>query len=146
MEKKSIEKKVIERLSSDLYPQRLLNGLVYLNEQTKTGMYKMEEIQQLVPFLRGNTCGISELRTLRRNLRRQLVERINALAEADIGTLYDLAVLIFALINLTGSLKKDKGLLKANPKINFCYDYVKLILVLDTENEQKKMLKNLKKI
>ncbi len=85
---------------------------------------------------------IESLEQIRNSIKEKLIEQINARAEADIGSLYELAILIFALKNLDFS----KNGLKDNPKIKFCYDYLKVIVTLDTDAEQKKMIENLKYI
>ena len=143
MEKKTIEQKVVERLLKESYPLKLLNGLLYLSEQIFTdGGYSEEEIQKIAPFLKGADLSIESLKQIRTAIKEKLIEQINARAEADAGSLYELAILIFALSNLTYS---KKGL-KDYPKIRFCYDCIKLVVTLDTNKEQKKMLENLKAI
>lgn len=146
MERKSIEKKVVKRLLSHSYPSKLLNGLLCLNEQIERASYTNEELLQLASFLKGTSLEISELKKLRANIKKELADRINALAESDIGTLYDIAILIFALSKLTFSPKREKELLKTNPKINFCCDYIMMLPYLDTDYQQKKMLQHLKEI
>lgn len=143
MEKKSIEQKVVERLLKEPYPLRVLNGLLILSEQISTnGGYSEEQIQESAPFLKGADLSIGSLKQIRNSIKEKLIEQINARAEADIGSLYELAILIFALKNLDFS----KNGLKDNPKIKFCYDYLKVIVTLDTDAEQKKMIENLKYI
>lgn len=146
MEKKSIEKKVLARLLSRSYPLKLLNGLLCLNEQIERASYTNEELLQLASFLKGTSLEISELKKLRANIKKELVNRINALAESDIGTLYDIAILIFALSDLTSSPKREKELLKTNSKINFCCAYIEMLSRLDTDYQQKEMLQYLKEI
>ena len=59
----------------------------------------------------------------------------------QIPTYYDIAILIFALDNLTGCFKK---LNKKNPKIAFCCDYIEMIAILDSDKSMKKRLLYLK--
>lgn len=142
MEEKSIEKKVIKRILSSKYPKKYLQALLIIEEQIKrNGIYPNEEMKILVPFLKETDFENEKLKKFQKSLSKQLIKKINTLAEKDKVTYYDIAILIFALDNLTGCFKK---LNKKNPKIAFCCDYIEMIAILDSDKSMKKRLLYLK--
>lgn len=144
MKKKSIEKKVIKRILSDKYPKKYLGALLTINEQIESdGIYPNTDMKVLVPFLKEPYFEIEKLKKFQKSLRKKIIKKINTLAEKDKVTYYDIAILVFALDNLTGTLK---NLNKKNSKIAFCCDYIGMIINLDSDKAMKKRLLYLKKI
>ena len=132
------------------YPARTLDGLAYLREQvvSEKSVYSDEQLLKIAPFLKGYDLNQPALESIQDKLTKKLIYIINDLAEKDYsGQLYELLVLLIGLGNLTtGSLPKTKELPKNNPKINFCMDYLDLILSLPTKRERKRMILNLKNL
>lgn len=140
----SIEEKVIERLLGNSYPEDLLESLCVLEEHTLRMNYTDEELIQYIPFLRGTDLKISSIQKIRKNLREQLIETINAFAEWDMGTTYEIAVLIYAVQNISYKSEKGKGIHKRNKRISFCYDYVDMVTSLCEIAKIRKFIQYLK--
>lgn len=144
---KSIEERVIERLLSKLYPQNLLNALSALEEYTLSTDYSEKEglIKQIY-FLKGTRLTFSEIRSLRKSIRRKLVNEINAIAKQDNDkNAYEISVLIYALHKLSHQSEGVKGIYKRNPNIQYYSEFVeRMINLLGDECNRKICIKNLK--
>ena len=77
-----------------------------------------------VPFLKGTDYGFSEIRTLRKDIRQELVEQINARAELDMPNYYNIGILMLALKYVSHSSEGLKGLHRKNNKIRYCEFFI----------------------
>lgn len=121
-----IVNKVIRRLLSRNYPMDLLKSLEMLEDYTiSRHLYYDEEIvTKHIPFLKGTGYNFSKIRTLRKDIRQELVEQINARAELDIPKYYDIGILMLALKYVSHSSEGLKGLHQKDDKIRYCEFFI----------------------
>lgn len=144
MKEQSIVGEVINRLLSEPYPTELLgNSLAVLEEYAREKSYTNKEIEEYVPFLKKTDLKISTVRRIRKEMRKELVARINSFEENG-SSIYEVAILMYALQVISYSSEKGKGIHKRNPKIGFCYDYVSMLLNICDMKEVEKMMKYLR--
>lgn len=121
-----IIRKVIKRLLSKKYPQDLLKSLTLLEDYTinKQLYYEEEMITKAVPFLKETRYNYKQIQTLRKELRQELVQQINARAEAEVGSKYDIGMLLLALKYVSHGTEGLKGLHMKNDLISYCCFFI----------------------
>jgi len=142
-----IIRKVIRRLLSKKYPQKMLNSLYILEEYTTCKLfYFEEEARLLMPFLKGTGYEYKNIRTLRKELRQELVNEINMRADLN-KSYYEIGILILALKSVSHDSEETKGLHTKNDRIKFCCFYIdKTKDSCITDFEMKKAMVTLKRI
>lgn len=141
--------KVIKRLLSKNYPEKMLKALTVLEDYTvnKQLYYEEDMIMKAIPFLKETGYNFRQIQKLRKGLRQELIEQINARAEAEVGDKYNIGILILALKYVSHGSEGKTGLHMKNNQIRYgCFFIEKMESACGDAEALKLAMKTLKLI